>query len=325
MAYIPSSKILKKHISNENTFIVKSNNKPYKGPYMKTSDGKYYIGHNNTEIGPEIVKKQTKTPDKFSKGKLFGIGRGIRTFNIINQGIKDQIEGTISPSTFKPSPTMNDYTKGFFKRYFLKRFNSKFYIEIDKKIYNSISKKESKYDHNLYIIGSLKWYITGTNVFKFNSETLKSLETKYKNITYLFPILNEYLISPVKLQEDLITHGGELYYEDGSEYIGQYHVHPQIGPMEGPKHIKTLHTKLFYQKHLPKLTNQAYNDFVKNYDKIKCYKCVTFPNGRTEIISNKQSKITGCAENSYPTFAEASHHCPSDAVDEIFDDDRSGY
>lgn len=314
MAYIPSSKVSKKHISDENVFIIKSNKRPYKGPYMKTSDGSYYVGHNHTNIGPELIKKPTKSPDEISKGKLFGISKGIRAFNVINPGIKEQIGGTISPSTSKPLPTKRDYIKGFFIRYFLKRFNGKFYMEINKKIYDSILKKESKYDHNLYTIGSIRWYITGPNIHKLNSENLKKLEETHRYISYLFPVLNEYLISPPTVQENLITHGGELYYEDGSEYIGQYHIHPQSGPMEGPKHIETSHAKLYYQKHLPRLTNQAYNDFIQNYDKVTCYKCVTLPNGESKIVSGKQPKFAGCIEGSYLTRTEASDHCSDDLI-----------
>ena len=38
-------------------------------------------------------------------------------------------------------------------------------------------------------------------------------------------------------QNNLYTEGGELYYSDGQEYIGYYHIHPEKGPMEGPEHV----------------------------------------------------------------------------------------
>ena len=42
------------------------------------------------------------------------------------------------------------------------------------------------------------------------------------------------------------TEGQELYYLSGEEYIGEYHIHPTIGPMEGATHIDESHKKLYY-------------------------------------------------------------------------------
>ena len=48
--------------------------------------------------------------------------------------------------------------------------------------------------------------------------------------------------------ENLFTEGGELYYEDGREYKGPYHIHPGKGPMVGAVHIKGQHDILYYEK-----------------------------------------------------------------------------
>ena len=243
--YIPNSKIQRKTTPDNKTFIRKSNHKPYEGPYIETTNGKFYAGHNNVKVGFEILKKLDKSND-LGKIKSFGLSKGARTYNIINSDIKQQISNTISPATSKPLPTEREYEIGFFIRYFLKRINDKFFIEINKDIYDSISKRENKYDYNLYEVGALRWYITGNNVHSLNSKTLKTLEPLYPHITYLFPVLNEYLRATPEIQEDLITHGGELYHASGKEYIGQYHIHPIKGPMEGPKHTSTPHDNLYY-------------------------------------------------------------------------------
>ena len=138
--YIPSSKISKKTTKDNESFVYKKNKNPYKGPYIETTEGRYYAGHNNNKVGPEIVKQQSTDFDQRSRGKLFGVGRGIKTFNIIKKDIKEQIENTMSPSTSKPIPTNEDYKNGFFIRYFLKRINGDFYIEINKTTFNTISK-----------------------------------------------------------------------------------------------------------------------------------------------------------------------------------------
>ena len=42
-----------------------------------------------------------------------------------------------------------------------------------------------------------------------------------------------------------------LYYKDGTEYIGDYHIHPTQGPMVGATHVKSAHPKLYYSDQLP--------------------------------------------------------------------------
>ena len=53
-------------------------------------------------------------------------------------------------------------------------------------------------------------------------------------------------------QEFLYTAGGQLEYEDGVEYVGQYHIHPESGPMEGPTHSSRKHAQLYWSE------NQTY-------------------------------------------------------------------
>ena len=308
--YIPSSKISKKTTKDNESFVYKKNKNPYKGPYIETTEGRYYAGHNNNKVGPEIVKQQSTDFDQRSRGKLFGVGRGIKTFNIIKKDIKEQIENTMSPSTSKPIPTNEDYKNGFFIRYFLKRINGEFYIEINKTTFNSISKMKPEYDYNLYEIGNIQWNITGPDLQKRNASNIKMVEKKHPNISILFPILNEYQRATPIIQEDLVTHGGELYYESGNEYIGRYHIHPIKGPMEGPKHTSTPHANLYYFKQLPQLSNNtSYNDFVKNYDKINCYRCIQV-NKKNQIVSRKASQYSGCPKGTYPSYEEAAEACP---------------
>jgi len=52
----------------------------------------------------------------------------------------------------------------------------------------------------------------------------------------------------METQTFLYTAGGQLEYEDGVEYIGQYHIHPQSGPMEGPTHSHRKHAQLYWSE-----------------------------------------------------------------------------
>ena len=74
----------------------------------------------------------------------------------------------------------------------------------------------------------------------FSSRTL--------NLNILFSKLDEFKQTEGRTIENLFTEGGELYYEDGREYKGPYHIHPGKGPMVGAVHIKGQHDILYYEK-----------------------------------------------------------------------------
>ena len=46
-------------------------------------------------------------------------------------------------------------------------------------------------------------------------------------------------------QENLFTRGGEYLTEQGENYIGLYHIHPDKGPMVGAKHVSSPHSLLY--------------------------------------------------------------------------------
>ena len=85
---------------------------------------------------------------------------------------------------------------------------------------------------------------------------------RFPNLLTLFPVLNEYLLAEdAPMQEGLYTPGNELYFSNGDEYIGAYHVHPLQGPMVGAKHQETAHDKLYYFNQLPSYANNSYDRF----------------------------------------------------------------
>ena len=90
------------------------------------------------------------------------------------------------------------------------------------------------------------------------------MKVRFHHIDNLFPILNEFHKPEPTIQTDLNTNGGELYYSDGIEYIGSYHIHPTIGPMEGATHTENPHKKLYYNSELPKIDGNLYEDFINS-------------------------------------------------------------
>jgi len=257
MSYIPKSQIAVK-VADPGKFQYESSGEPYTGFYIETSKGIRYAGASNMNLGPTIIPVETPS------NKEHGSSRGIKKFDIIKPSIKKFLSNTQSIPSMKKYPSEDDYTKGFFKRYFSRRINSAGYQEIDEDVYNSIQSKEKKYDHNLNEIGSIRWNLKG-NVFKDNALALERKERKFKGISYLFPIFDEFAREPMQNQENLHTEGGELYYGDGTEYIGDYHVHTTMGPMVGSYHTENEHLKLYYTSELPAPPNMSYEDFIAGY------------------------------------------------------------
>jgi len=267
MAYLPKSQITLKYTdppSNSEThdnieYQYLSNGKLYNGPYLESSTGIKYAGISNLVLGPQIVPISNIKTDK-----ILGDNLNVDRFNVLKSDIKSFLSKTIPIPSIKKYPLETNYNNGYFLRYFSKRINSSGYQEIDKEIYNDIKNKKGTYDYNLYEIGSIKWKLKG-NVFKDNALALQKLERTFKNISYLFPVFDEFAREPIQNQENLYTKGGELYYGDGTEYIGAYHIHTTKGPMVGAYHTEVTHPKLYYISELPKPDNMSYEDFLSNY------------------------------------------------------------
>lgn len=239
MGYIPKSKLQVKQTPGDE-FVYLETLKPYVGFYVELSDGTYYAGKNSRNLGEEIIKPQI-TP------RSFGNSTDFKKYQIIKKSPYRFLSKTKTLPQAKNIPTEKDYEKGQYIRYFAKRVNESLsYIEIDKDTYNSISKKRSEYDYNLYNVGSIKWDLINTP--KANRAALQITETKFPNISLLFPLLGEFQRI---VRTNLITEGDEYYLKDGTEYIGPYHVHPTKGPMTGAQHISDPHPRLFELNQLP--------------------------------------------------------------------------
>tara|TARA_R110002167_G_scaffold7501_1_gene35633 strand:- start:266 stop:1906 length:1641 start_codon:yes stop_codon:yes gene_type:complete len=304
MAYVPKSKISYR-ISNNNEFITKKNKQEYNGPYISVEDKKYYIGSNYNKKGPELIKRTTSNIPGAEKN--FNTHIKIRNYNKVNSSIRSRLQGTVSLPVAKSYPTELNYSKGKYTRYFAKRFNGYSYLEIDYETYQKIREESPTYDYNLWEVGSLEWHLTG-NVFKKNSISIKEAERTSPRVFYLFPIINEFFRPDTVIITDQYTNGGELYYNNGSEYVGSYHIHPVLGPMIGADHLTSQHEKIYYLNQLPTPTGTTYEDFVMGLNKQTCYKCVTI-RGRKKVVSNQRSNLLGCPPSSVNNYQEAADGC----------------
>tara|TARA_Y100001973_G_scaffold34947_1_gene52660 strand:- start:291 stop:1388 length:1098 start_codon:yes stop_codon:yes gene_type:complete len=240
MTYIPKSKLnIKETFGKE--FRTKSDYKEYIGKYMQLSNGKLIAGIDPLNPGPVL--------EPYSNGQdLFGKTSDVKTHRRLNPIISNKLSNHKDISFNKNVPTEEDYERGYFTRYFVKRVNEPFgYKEINKKIYDSIVQKRSAYDKNLYKVGKIKWVIKG-NARKMNGITLVKNRTRFPNLSFIYPQLNEFVRDEVVNNQ--FASPGELYYKDEPfrEYVGPYHIHPTKGPMVGATHSNTPHERLIFAK-----------------------------------------------------------------------------
>ena len=236
MAYIPKSKV---NILNTpgNEFIKKFGGEGYVGKYMELSNGKYYAGSDPSNLGEELIIP-------LAPNQLNNTIDSVLYSNLKPKKAKflTQIQ-SVYPS--KSTPTEEDYERGYYSRYFARKVNDpKNYMEIDAGVFNSINQQKNQYDFRLYEVGSVTWNLkNGTR--RPNFINLQLLERTFPFVSLIFPKLDEF----ERIDGILTTQGGELYYENGKEYIGPYHLH-EGKPMVGPAHIEEPHATLVYSKDL---------------------------------------------------------------------------
>jgi hypothetical protein len=236
MAYIPKSKV---NILNTpgNEFIKKFGGEGYVGKYMELSNGKYYAGSDPSNLGEELIIP-------LAPNQLNNTIDSVLYSNLKPKKAKflTQIQ-SVYPS--KSIPTEEDYKRGYYSRYFAKKVNDpKNYMEIDAGVFNSINQQKNQYDFRLYEVGSVTWNLKN-GIRRPNFINLQLLERSFPFVSLLFPKLDEF----ERIDGVLTTQGGELYYENGKEYIGPYHLHEGM-PMVGPTHTEESHANLFYSKDL---------------------------------------------------------------------------
>ncbi len=168
-------------------------------------------------------------------------------YNNIKTNIYNRLNTNQSPISTKILPSEQDYINGSYIRYFAKKVNSlNYYIEIDKTTYNSIKKREKTFDVNLYIVSKIKWDLS-ISAREININNLNRYKKPFPYIELLFNDPIEY--APVG-RANLYAEAGELYYIDGTSYIGEYHIHPTKGPMVGAIHKAEPHDDLYYSYEL---------------------------------------------------------------------------
>jgi hypothetical protein len=154
--YYPPNKIKTGLYTSGKEFVLSTNSTEYIGFYFSTFDGKFFTGKqvgdtNNVELKSysDFVKS---SPDyKFVGNEFY--------YNKVNNNIQN-LSKKLIPQPYNPNPTQEDYEKGFFNRYFIKRTNGNDITEISKETYNDLNSKQ-KYDSALYDKIEVRWTLIG--------------------------------------------------------------------------------------------------------------------------------------------------------------------
>tara|TARA_R110000851_G_scaffold121613_3_gene250511 strand:+ start:133 stop:951 length:819 start_codon:yes stop_codon:yes gene_type:complete len=165
----------------------------------------------------------------------------------------------IPPVPKKPKPTLDDTSKGYMMRYFIKKSNdiTAPCIEIDQKQYKKCVPKPGMHINGaLYNKISLRWKLTGPRkdnhqikgIEDTNRRTVFAKNMTMAGLIELLRDLTRYteydqidLQKGAGLQVDdfFETNGSEFVFTDGTPYTGFYHIHPIYGAMVGKKHSDT--------------------------------------------------------------------------------------
>jgi len=287
MTYIPKSKINKLNTPG-GEFIIKSTNQGYVGDYIELSNGKFYVGSDPKQLNEELI-----IPPSTNR---LGNNRDSRLYsNLKPQTTKFQTQvKSIYPS--KSIPTEEDYNRSYYTRYFTRKVNEpRGYMEIDQDTFNAINQRKKTYDYNLYEVGSFIWNLKNGTI-NSNFKNLQILERQFPFVSIIFPKLDEF----ERIDSILTTLGGELYYEDGREYIGPYHIHEGV-PMVGPEHTEEPHATLVYAENLQNPNQELQNYFNQNLYEIQLQQMKDKVRNITEAPAARSTPTLSPPQSSLPS------------------------
>ncbi len=154
--YTPPSQYRSGFYSNNKYYLV-STGTPYKGPYYKMKDGRYYTGDDpNTSFDPQplyLPDAAFENPDNI-QGHIDTVA--FIDNKLVNHAYK-QPNGDVMmkdyPKSYSPTNKFISLVKGkTFRRFFAKRNDQQKYIEINQKDYNALRIKSPKITCDLYSI-----------------------------------------------------------------------------------------------------------------------------------------------------------------------------
>jgi hypothetical protein len=189
--YYPKSQIVTNLYTNGQEYVIKSTNENYIGNYWKTSDGKFFTGKTPEDKNIQELILLSLTPNVTPNiNPILNSPNWLPNDFSSTEYPKYSYEDKLTPVSFNPQPTQDDYTLGEFTRYFCKKTNELIYIEINKDTYEKLIGQDPTYLWQLYTPFKYQWIISGNKetVYKTNEQVTKYMITKFK-----FPAFNKFL------------------------------------------------------------------------------------------------------------------------------------
>jgi len=241
--YYPKSQIKENLYTNGGEYMVEATKQPYKGYYYQISNNKRYTGKNTQDkpnnllvpLRPDVnygddADQNTTTSTSWAASYKFLQ----RTMG------KELTQAAQPPKQSVPQPTKEDYTNGFFNRYFLYNITNKSTIETNKANYTQFVNESPSVQFRKYTPIQITWGLVGKReeIYKANSNNVELIEKNlqvYGFQNYFHKKYDQYF--QYGQNENLYSDGSELVYTKSKKpYIGYYHIHPEKGPMAGRQH-----------------------------------------------------------------------------------------
>jgi hypothetical protein len=194
--YIPEFKILKNQYTPGKQYSIKSTLKEYVGPYNILYTGVVYTGSNyNQTTSLELIPYTEAQKVLTQSSNITFYDSVVEDKNI------PKIKTYITPESQYITPTQEEITEGVFTRYFCKKINEQKIFEVNKEIFDSISKKDNVYNHVLYQVIDIKWKLTGpTNDIKQDNTVIagvidtnnRTVRVANQNMTGLLLFITDY-------------------------------------------------------------------------------------------------------------------------------------
>jgi hypothetical protein len=215
-----------------------------KGPQKgKVYNGPIIIYRNRMFGGEKMtaeVEKKWEIMPRPSKSKQNDASYETDFEHMIYDGLKKQYAKKFNfPRAYQHVLTEKDIEKGEYTRFFVEREDEVF--EVPKTIYDYYLGMGTAY-HKALKMAEIKMKLDVMSV-DVNAAAISEAAFIIEGIlSYVSP--HDYM----ETVQFLYTAGDQLQYEDGANYIGEYHIHPQQGPMEGPVHLSTSHKQLYWSE-----------------------------------------------------------------------------
>lgn len=254
MAYVPKNMVNQNLYTNGGEFIDPSTGKYHQGYYHQYSSGEIFSGKGPTDANRKRLSSAPSV-SKQSQNNVPNTKQSIE-YQRIKPSNQELYKFGLTPKSYYPSPTSNDYQKGSFIRYFTKSRNQSppVILEIDKLTYDDLNSQRGKYNYALWSVTSLYWKITGpiydskdkfgvlkSGIANTNKRIIDKANEEFRGIKgYLSNLIQFAPKANLELVTNVYASKGSLIAKlDNSEYEGYYHIMADGTIMDGSTHAQS--------------------------------------------------------------------------------------